>query len=239
MAKLNTDWFIEIPLDFEYKQYQLLGYLQGINRHFHKNQLYPNLRDLIFHYNNLQKFRQDKATLWDAFPTKLTYADTEAIQLTYEKLVNDDAFMIEIEQIIQYALGKLGKALKEGREIYDFVESHLTIESIGLMPLYDDSGYLLLRNGHQKSTLVYEYQVTLFEGTDEQYRNVHTHYVATYDWSFMYNSPVSIRKDLIHQRKTLPNPAVYHIESDLTFPLDQTLLPIAKRSLMKQLSHAR
>lgn len=236
MFKLNADWFIEIPLDFEYKKYQLLAYLKEINHHFHKNRLYPNLNDLVFHYNNLQKFKKDKTTLQDSFPVRLTHADTEAVKLTYEKLVNDDDLMIEIERIITYAIVKLDSVLKEGKEIYDFVESCLTIESIGVMPLYPYNGYMLLRNGDEKGILVYEYQVTLFEGKDEKYRGVHMHYLTKYDRHFLYGTPESIRKDLIQKRKTLPNPAVYHVESGITFPLDQTLLPLAKRTLMKQIS---
>ncbi|WP_134088364.1 hypothetical protein [Olivibacter sp. XZL3] len=236
MSKLNADWFIEIPLDFEYKKYQLLAYLKEINHHFHKNRLYPNLNDLVFHYNNLQKFKKDKTTLQDSFPVRLTHADTEAVKLTYEKLVNDDALMIEIERIISYAIVKLDRVLKEGKEIYDFVENCLTIEAIGVMPLYPYNGYMLLKNGDEKGILVYEYQVTLFEGKDEKYRGVHMKYLTKYDRHFLYSTPESIRKDLIHQRKTLPNPAVYHVESDITFPLDQTLLPMAKRTLMKEIS---
>ena len=186
MAQLNTDWFIEVPLDFEYKKYQLLGYLKEINRHFYKTRLYPNLNDLVFHYNNLQQFRKDKTKLQDGFPVRLSYADTQTLKLTYEKLVNDDAMMLEIEQIISYALEKLNNTLKEGKEIYDFVESHLTIEAIGVMPLYSNSGYMLLRNGNQSSTLVYEYQVSFFEGKDEKYRGINTDYVDTYDRHFIY-----------------------------------------------------
>jgi hypothetical protein len=43
---------------------------------------------------------------------------------------------------------------------------------------------------------------------------------------------------MIRYNKQLPNPAVYAIETILTFPLDETLLPIAKRSLVKFLSIA-
>ncbi|MFC6103002.1 hypothetical protein [Olivibacter domesticus] len=236
MSRLNADWFIEIPLDFEYKKYQLLGYLTDINHHFNNTRLYPNLNDLVFHYNNLQKFKKDKTTLQDSFPVRLTNADTEAVKLTYEKLIHDDAMMVEIEHIIAFALNKLGNAVKEGKEIYDFVESRLTIEAIGMMPLNPYSGYMLLRNGNQKGTLVYQYQVTLFEGKDDKYRGVHTDFVTSYDSHFIFGTPESIRKDLIHQRRSLPNPAVYQVESDITFPLDQTLLPMAKRTLMKEIA---
>ena len=42
--------------------------------------------------------------------------------------------------------------------------------------------------------------------------------------------------ELIRNRKDLPNPAVYSIETPLTYPIDETLLPVAKRSLVRYLS---
>ncbi len=45
-----------------------------------------------------------------------------------------------------------------------------------------------------------------------------------------------IKSELIRNRNELPNPAVYSIETGLNFPVDETLLPIAKRSLVKYIS---
>jgi len=236
MQTLNANWFIEVPIDFEHKQYQLLAYLQQINAHFNKTQLYPNLNDLIFHYNNLKKFKSDKTTLESNFPVRLSNVDIAAVRITYEKIVNDDTMMQEIEQIIGYAVGKIKPAIKEGQEIHDFVESHLAIMEIGVRPLYPFHGYLLLRNGDEKGTHVYEYQVTLFESHQEKYRGIHTTYVTRYEKHFVYNTPEAIRKDLIHTRREVPNPAVYQVESDITFPVENTLLPLAKKTLVRTLS---
>lgn len=237
MHSLSVNWFIEGSVDFEHKKYVLLAYLQRINKHFNKNKLYPDLNDLIFHYNNLLTFKQNKSDLQRAFPERLTEADIAAVKLTYEKMIQDDAIMQEIEQIISYSLYKMDPALKEGKEIYDFVESRLRIEPIGVIPLYPYHGYLLLRNGDEKGTAVYEYRVTIFESKDEKYRGINTTYVTSYERNFIY-TPEGIRKDLIYSRREFPNPAVYHVESDIRFPLEQTLLPLAKRSLVKHISTA-
>jgi Fe-S cluster assembly scaffold protein SufB len=96
---------------------------------------------------------------------------------------------------------------------------------------------LLLRNGEEKQIIVYEYQVTIFESKDEKYRGINTAFITSYERSFIY-TPEAIKNDLIVNRREFPNPAVYHIESDITFPLEQTLLPLAKRSLVKHISTA-
>jgi hypothetical protein len=237
MKSLGINWFIEGSIDFEHKKYILLDYLQEINRHFDKSRLYPNLTDLIFHYNNLLDFKNNKSALQQAFPQRLTKADIDAVKLTYQKIVQDDASMAEIESIIYYALSKMNPAIQTGREIYDFVESRLNIDPIGLVPLMPYHGYFSLRNGKERTNYIYEYQVTIFENKDDKFRGINVQFIDTYEQSIT-TTPEYIKLDLIRRHKHLPNPALYYVQSDITFPLEQTLLPVAKRSLVKYISSA-
>jgi hypothetical protein len=54
----------------------------------------------------------------------------------------------------------------------------------------------------------------------------------------MTNSYENIKAQLIRQKNELPNPAVYCIETELKYPMSETLLPIAKRSLVRYISAA-
>jgi hypothetical protein len=122
--------------------------------------------------------------------------------------------------------------ITNGAEIYDFVEENLTIAPIGLVPLDIQEGYFFLSAGNTKSTIVYQYRLSIFEKHDEKYRSIKTFYVEKRKRS-MVHTYENIKYDLIRQRTELPNPAVYSIESDLIFPVEETLLPVAKRSLVK------
>jgi len=237
MKSLGINWFIEGSIDFEHKKYILLDYLQEINRHFDKSKLYPNLTDLIFHFNNLRYFKKNKTMLQQAFPQRLTSADLEAVRLTYQKIVEDDSSMQEIESIITYALQKMDPAIQTGKEIYDFVESRLNIDPIGIVPLMPYHGYFSLRNGKEKTNWIYEYQITIFESLEDKYRGINITFVDTYEQS-LANTPEALKLDLIRRNKFMPNPAVYYVQSDISFPLEQTLLPVAKRSLVKYISKA-
>jgi hypothetical protein len=237
MKSLGINWFIEGSIDFEHKKYILLDYLQEINRHFDRSRLYPNLTDLIFHYNNLLDFKHNKSTLQESFPQRMTQADIDAVKLTYEKIIQDDASMQEIESIISYALYKMNPAIQTGKEIYDFVESHLNIDPIGLVPLMPYNGYFSLRNGKERTNWVYEYQITIFENKDDKFRGINIRFVDTYEQSIT-TTPEFIKLDLLNKHRHLPNPAVYYVASDINFPLEQTLLPVAKRSLVKYISKA-
>jgi hypothetical protein len=54
MEKLSKDWLTQGLIDFEYKKYLLMAYLQTVKSSFGKVELYPFLADLVFHYRNLQ-----------------------------------------------------------------------------------------------------------------------------------------------------------------------------------------
>lgn len=235
MEQLNINWFIEGRIDFEIKKYTLLSYLSHINHQFNTNKLYPSMADLVFHYNNLLAFKQNKNSIYSQFPERISKANFEEIKFVYEKIVEDDAMMKEISEIISYALIEMDDCLQEGKEIYDFVEKSMNVFPVGLVPLYPFSGYLFIVDGKASETKVYEYNVTIFENQSEKYRGINTVYVESYERSFI-NTFENIKIDLIKRKKELPNPAVYGIETSLTFPFDQTILPVAKRSLMKYLA---
>ena len=237
MKSLGINWFIDGYVDFELKKYVLLDYLQEINRHFDNSQLYPNLSDLIFHYNNLLSFKESKSALQQAFPQRLSKADIEAVKLTYQKIVQDDSSMNEIERIISYAICKMDPAIQTGKEIYDFVESHINIDPVGVVPLSPLYGYFTLKNGKDKSSLVYEYQLTIFENEKDRYRGINVQFVDTFELGIV-NTPEALKLNLVKTRKHLPNPAVYYVQSDIAFPLEQTLLPVAKKCLVKYISAA-
>lgn len=235
MKTLSKTWFAEGYIDFELKKYTLLAYLQEINKYFYENKLYPQLADLIFHYNNIVAFRENKKFLQEHFPKKLTGVQIEKLQLLYEQMIEDDELMQQLEEIINYSAGEMKSTISNGAQIYEFVEENLTITPVGLVPLDIQEGYFFLSAGNTKTTRVYHYRLSIFEKHDEKFRSIKTVYLDIQRRS-MANTYENIKYSLIKNRNDLPNPAVYSIETGLSFPVEETLLPIAKRSLVKFIS---
>lgn len=232
---MSETWFAEGYIDFELKKYTLLAYLQEINRHFGENKLYPQLADLIFHYNNIVAFRENKKYLQEHFPKKLTGLQIEKLQGLYEQMIADTELMKELEDIIHYAADTMKTTISSGAEIYEFVEGALTISPVGLLPLDVQEGYFFLSAGNSKATRVYEYRLSIFEKHNEAFRSMKTAYVDVQHRS-MANTFENIKYDLIKSHRRLHNPAVYSIETTLSYPVEETLLPIAKRSLVKYIT---
>lgn len=236
MKTLSETWFAEGYIDFELKKYTLLAYLQEIGRCFNQNKLYPQLSDLIFHYNNLVAFRQNKQLLKEQFPKKITGLQLEKLQLLYEQLTEDDELMQELEAIIQFSTESMKQTIDSGTQIYEFVEDKLNIFPIGLLPINTEEGYFFLSEGSYRQTRIYQFRLSFFEQHAEKYRSIKTEWVGQYERNLV-NSYELMKLQLIRNRKELPNPAVYSIETDLSFPVNETLLPIAKRSLVRFISN--
>src|SRR5678816_648971 len=160
MKTLSETWFADGSIDFEMKKYTLLAYLQEVNKHFNANKLYPLLADIIFHYNNLVAFRENKKFLQEQFPKKLTGIQLEKLQLLYEQMIEDDELMQELEDIINYSAGEMKGTINNGVEIYEMVEDKIIINPIGIIPLDTKEGYFFLNTTSQKQTLVYHYPVS-------------------------------------------------------------------------------
>lgn len=235
MKRLSETWFAEGYIDFELKKYTLLAYLQVINKYFDENKLYPQLADLIFHYHNIVAFRENKKYLQEQFPKKLTGIQIEKLQVLYEQMIDDSELMQELEDIINFAAGHMKTTISSGTEIYEFVEEKLSITPVGLLPLDVQEGYFFLSAGKTRTTRVYQYRLSFFDKHDEKYRSMKTSFIDTLQRSMAYTYE-NMKTELIRARQEIPNPAVYSIETELSFPVEETLLPIAKRSLVKYIA---
>ncbi len=231
---LSETWFLEGYVDFELQKYRLLGYLQEVNKYFNETKLYPQLSDIIFHYNNLVAFRDNKKFLQDQFPKRIDQVNIQKLEVMYERMLADDELMGELENITNYALERMKGTIDNGTEIYDFVEKQTRIEPVGIMPLYKNEGYMLLRYGQYSEIRGYAYTITLFEHKDAKYKGVRVSYIDSWTKSIT-NTYENIKRDIIRSIRTLPNPAVFSVETELSVPFDETLLPIAKRMLVRQI----
>ncbi|MEO1050080.1 MAG: hypothetical protein AAFX87_05630 [Bacteroidota bacterium] len=234
MKVLHKDWLTNDLIDFEYKKYVILGYLKTVKESFSKVELYPFMSDLIFHYKNLIDVKNNQEIIDSEFPKEISKEDIKKLKMSYKKIVEDDETMNEIRDIIEFSIPLFKSALKEGKDIYEFVESNCELNEVGLSSLYTNEGYLFVTLPPEHETMVYRYQVTVFESADEKLRGINTTFIDTF-WRAAFGRYEDIKLNLIKQFKDLPNPATYLIISKLHFPLRQTFMPVAKRLLVKHL----
>ena len=234
MGLLKHNWLTDHIIDFEYKQYILLAYLQRVKSSFSELCLFPELSDLIYHYRNLMHYIENKEIIDENLPADVKGVDIQQMKLMYEAILQDDEMMEILNDIVAYALPMFEDAIYEGRELYEIVEEHIRMDTVGIVPLYNKEGYFVLTDEDTEEASIYRYDLSSSEKPDETFRTISSSLLKKVKKS-KYDGFEDLKLELINDYEELPVPAIYRFHSTLQVPHDQTFLPVTKRILLKEL----
>jgi hypothetical protein len=232
---LSLEMFVGAYRDFESRQYQILGELGKARNSFSHNRIYPSLAELLDLYGSLRAIVDRTQDIRGALPKRIAGIDLNNRRIVYEPLDLNQADLQAIEDLIHWALPHIQQAIEEGRTIFNFVDENLKLGEVGIIPSYVEEGYLLVPDVRAGLLHVIRYEVTIFTGAEERYRNLKTTSLKSVPLRSLQFSPVDLKHELIGEHRELPNPATYLIETDLDFPFQETILPVAKRKFLRQL----
>ena len=231
MRSLPDNWLTEGLLDFEYKKYTLLAYLQGVESEFGQLRVYPGLADLARHYDALAAYRAGKQQLAAHFKKEVNGADFANARLTYAPPTPDPAALAELEDVVDYSLPRMAAGVEAGKQLYNTVDDALTLTPLGLQPLAQEQGYVLIHRARRPEVDVFHYRLSWQTRADGTYRALawRHHLSATHS---LTNTFEQIRTNIVRQG-TGAAPATYLAECSLDVPLTETLCPVAKRRLVR------
>lgn len=235
MSSWTLDLVTGAVHDYEGAQYRILSNLQAVRRAFAQNQIYPHLGELIHFYGTLQTITQKSEGLREALPTRLQRIDLEAQEVVYERPDLTQDQLQAVEELIHWSLPQLKSAIEEGKTIFEFVEENLHLEEVGLVPSYVHEGYLLVPDYGVGELHILQYSLSIFMRAEERYRSLTTTHLKSIPYRSVAVSPGSVKLSLVEERRELPNPATYYFATELDFPFESTMLPVAKRKLMRHL----
>jgi hypothetical protein len=235
MAGLSLDLFLGADGDLERAQYQILGGLQGVRAAFSRNIIYPYLGELIDLYGTLQGLLQQFGDFKQRLKGDVRDVDLEAKTLVFDIADMGADRVAYLEELIDWALPRVQEAIEEGRTIFEFVDENLFVEEVGIVPSYVEEGYLIVPDRITHTVHILQYNLSIFTSAKERYRSLKTTHVKSLAQRGIYVSPHSIKLDLLAENRDLPNPATYFFATDLDFPFEPTMLPVAKRKLMRYL----
>jgi hypothetical protein len=235
MVTLSANWLTEGHIDFEYKKYLLLAYLQQVESRFQEIVLYPHLQELVEHYHNLLGYKKQTETLKQDFPKTVTAIDFQDFSLKFKSVIEDDAIMQELADIVDFSLPIMEQKLKEGKEIYHWIESQMTIYPLGLHSVRIDSGLVILATNHTSQASVYKYQITVFESSNDKYRGVNFSLIEQFQKS-PFTTFESVKLEILNKYKFIVAPATYLLLCNAQIPFEESLLPVAKRRFMQYIA---
>ncbi len=230
MERLSNNWLTENVVDFEYKKYVLLAYLQQVEKRFRSKELYPHLPELRFQYSHTADLQSRKNLLKKYAQGQLIDIDWQKLELIYEKTAFETAVMRELDDIINYALPQLASALQVGEEIKADVAQDIQISPVGIEPLYKKEGYLFVYEEFIKEILVLYFKLSVYADKNDTYKSINTQLIEKRKYTFS-DTFESLKLQLIKANHTMPNPATYLIHIKKVYPFESTLLPLVKEKV--------
>ena len=169
-------------------------------------------------------------------PQRLRDVDIENMHLVYEPAGSETPEFRKVMDLVEWVLPRVEEAMREGIGIYEFVDQHISIGEVGILPAYRGEGYWFVPDPKAALLHLLRYEVAIFSASNERFRSLKTTPLGSLAEGAVRRSPESLKLELIRKYRDLPNPATFTCEVDIDFPFVETLLPVAKRKFMAHLS---
>ncbi|MCX7878108.1 MAG: hypothetical protein N2510_05625 [Ignavibacteria bacterium] len=201
--------------DPEKSRYLLMNKLLMCQRELDKTRLYPTYQILINIHSQLTEILDNYY--------RITQRESS------EAEVNESSANSELEksfELMEWAMKQILNCLENARAIYDFVSDNINIESIGLDSPFNREGYFAIPDNRNMQMKVMKYSNSL-------YRVLKTKEVDSFKISIITMPSESLRNLIISG--DILNQIVYHIDTQLSFPFRETIMPVAKRKFLEYL----
>ena len=209
--------------DPEAARYRVLAGLAEAQTAFTRCRVAPHLSELVALHRGLGALVAGAAAVEPRGP--VVDVDWEAGRLVRDRADLPGSVAVDLAR---WAMPRVEAAIVEGRTVYEFAAEHAALEAVGIVPGYRDEGFLLVDGG--PSVHVLRYQVSPLASTDGRYRALRTTPVdAGLD---PLAPPHTWKAALADLAPDLAAPAAFRLQTDLDLPVEETLVPVAKRKLL-------
>ncbi len=238
MERISLDTFLSSETDWEMNQYKILGGLKELSLELDRKKIYPALAQLIELKNSLDQIKVARNDLNGKFPKEIKSFNIKEQKITLETPADfsNPKNVEAVFELIDWALPVIQEKIDEGIVLFDFVDKNISLEQVGILPIYKEAGYFMITNNAAAQLQVHRYESSLFYSGKERLRALKTELIKSEKQMVVRKSPESIKQDLLQERLDLPNPATFICDTDLDFPFTETIFPIAKRKLMAALA---
>jgi hypothetical protein len=231
--KLNPEWMLKEPLDFEYNKYTLLDYIQKCEKGFDKLEIYPDFVEISLHLANLQSLVKENTLLLTN--KKFESCDDEILvkELTPKKpreLTQEEEE--ELVKTLKFSNSRLFDTFNVAKSIwnlaYDNIDLYIKKNRKGIVA---GIGYVFYYDKTIDKIFLWEYEIKKAKGDNHTHK---TYLTLIYEGPYDENTiPELVEKysnwNQTEHYKQLP---IFEIQSSQNFPMDATLVPIMKRKIM-------
>jgi|688.fasta_scaffold301934_2 hypothetical protein len=225
MDDLSFDWFVEPPIDIEFKKYKLLAQISRHEKSIENWELQSALNYTEFQLSNLYKFVHFKGET-DEKRKVLKGIDFSSMELIYE-LPSDQPEIEQLVAIADFAIDKYEELYRSVRDAWREVEYRATLTYIPSRPIQLGSGIIIIP--YKDKFKVYEFKYPAhFDGDWRGFDLTHV-----FDKNLNEDQ---ISKILDYGRNSLGHNIFIRISRGLDlYHFNETVIPIVKQKVFLDL----
>ena len=231
--KLNPEWMLKKPLDFEFNKYTLLDYIQKCEKRFDNLEIYPDFVELSLHLANIQslgkentllltkkKFEScdDEILLKELYPKKPRQLSTKEIE--------------ELDKTIKFSGGRLFDTFNIAKSIWNLAFDNIVVSlKRNKENIAAGMGYVYYFKKNPEKLYVWEFQIKKMEDDDT---NTRTYLELIYEGNSQnvtLSEILSSFSNWTEQENFLSYP-IFEMKSTQDFPMEETMVPMMKRKIM-------
>jgi hypothetical protein len=231
--KLNPEWMLKEPVDFEYNKYTLLDYLQKCEKRFDNLELYPDFIELSLHLANLQSLAKENMLLLTK--KKFESCDDEILlkelyPKTPRELTKDEED--ELDKTMRFSGGKLFDVFNIGKSIWNVAFDNVIISiKKNKKNFAFDKGYVFYYCKHIDTLYVWEYENKKRRGDNVSSKTILNLIYKESSEDLSLNTIIETNStwNTTDDYQHLP---IFEMKCSQNFPMEQTMIPIMKRKIM-------
>jgi hypothetical protein len=222
--KLNPEWIIKEPIDFEYNKYTLLNYIQKCEKSLNNLEIYPDFVELSLHLANVHSLFKENSIFvtekkFNSFDDEILLKDL--IPKKFKNLSSEEE--VEMSKTIKFSGEKLFEAFNIAKSIWTIAYDSIEINPVNNEnKLSSKNGYVFLYEKYDDIFYLWKYSIRNIKNSGEK---------ITIKLLKKINKikPKKIM-DLVGEDNVKKYP-IFECTVNKKLPLDQTILPMIKRKI--------
>jgi len=237
MTTLDLKKLTSCGSDWESNQYKILIKVREWLYNFNRNKLFPSIEESIQFNLSLEDILREniECKLW--FDNEIRVRKINERVMVYEKAHQIGNQLDKLLEFIDWALKLNRPVLEEGRIIKNFVEENLHIKRISTVEKnYHGKGYFSLPDNKKGILNIYLYEIIWDWSQENLYQRIVSEKIKSIPQRTIHNSPEELMFNFISHSQDLHEPVGFVLDTELDFPYQETIFPIAEEKLLKHLS---
>jgi len=237
MTTLDLKKLTSCGSDWESNQYKILIKVKEWLLNFNKNKLFPSIEEAIQLNLALEDLLRENIECKIWFDNEIRGQKVNERVIVYEKAHQVGNQLDKLLDFIDWALLLNRPVLEEGRIIKNFVEEDLEITRVSSVEKnYHGKGYFSLPNNKNGLLNIYLYEIIWDWSQENLYQRINSHLVKSIPQSVIHASVEELILNFVNYSQDMHEPVAYIFETELDFPYEETMFPIAEEKLLKFLT---